>query len=79
MLQHAAFRNKLANIYVKSKLRRPNIGLVNEESSNLAGTKLSACAFGCSHIKAFIENPYTNHTNLVRNQTVVMRAVSFVR
>lgn len=72
-------RDKLANLYIQSKIRNPNDGLVDEESSNLAGTKFSTCAPGCSHLNSFVEYPYTNHTYLVRNQTVLMKAVAFAR
>lgn len=72
-------RNKIANVYIQSKLGNPNDGLVDEESSNLAGTKFSTCAPGCSHVNSYAEYLYTNHTYLVRNQSVVMRAVALAR
>lgn len=76
---HGPARNTFANIYIQSQLDQPNDGLVQESSSNLAEGAFKACAPGCLHINSYAEYQYINHTYLVRNQSVAMKAVACAR
>ena len=72
-------RDKVVNLYIQLKLEKPNDGLVQERSSNLGGEPFTSCAPGCVHINSYAEYNYTNHTYLVHNQSVAMKAVACAR
>jgi pimeloyl-ACP methyl ester carboxylesterase len=68
-------RNVLANVYLSAKLSKPNDGLVEEASSNLASPQFSVCAPACTHHTKYTDYPDTNHSYLVNNHTVALIAV----
>jgi len=73
-----AFRNRLANTWVQGRLKGPNDGLVAESSADLAGV-LGRGDLPITHLADYPEHPTTNHTFLVRNQSIAARVARWCR
>lgn len=73
-----AFRNRLANTWVQGRLAGPNDGLVAESSADLARV-LGRGDLPITHVADYPEHPTTNHTFLVRNQSLAARVARWCR
>jgi len=71
-------KNRLGNAYLQALFSQPNDGLVEESNSDLSQPQYHACAKNCRHFRSYAEYAYTNHSNLVKNQTVLSLALSCV-
>lgn len=69
-------RNFVANAWLQKQLRKPNDGLVEESSSNLAQAEFSECMPNGTHYRTYPEYHKTNHSNLIYNQSLALLAVS---
>ncbi|MBU6276176.1 MAG: putative lipase [Planctomycetes bacterium] len=73
-----AFRNRLLNTWVQGRLEGPNDGLVAESSADLARV-LGRGDLPITHLADYPEHPTTNHTFLVRNQSIAARVARWCR
>jgi pimeloyl-ACP methyl ester carboxylesterase len=69
------WKNFLANRYLQSKLGSPNDGLVEEASSDLSGSKFAIAAPSCLHLNNYVGYSDANHTYIVQNQEVELKAI----
>jgi len=73
-----AFRNKLTNTWLQGRLAGPNDGLVAESSADLARV-LGRGDLPITHVSDYPEHPTTNHTFLLRNQSLAARVARWCR
>jgi pimeloyl-ACP methyl ester carboxylesterase len=70
--------SRLANAWIQLNLYGlANDGLVAEASSNLSQPMFAVCAPKCSHDASYASYPKVNHTNLVHDYVVALRAIQF--
>ena len=69
-------KNYLANKWLQSNLKKPNDGLVEEESSNTSHKDFVECMPKAEHFQDYPEHDRVNHSNLVFNQSVALLAVA---
>lgn len=73
-----SYVSRLANTWIQRNFRgATNDGLVAEASSNLSQPMFAMCAPKCSHDASYPGYPKVNHTNLVHDYVVALRAIQF--
>jgi pimeloyl-ACP methyl ester carboxylesterase len=73
-----ALRNRLLNTWVQGRLEEPNDGLVAESSADLSRV-LGRGDLPITHVADYPEHATTNHTFLVRNQSLAARVARWCR
>ena len=71
-------KNQFANQYLQRVLSTPNDGLVTESSADLRAV-LGRYDLPMEHFNSYPEYARTNHSYLVRNQTIAQRIVEWCR
>lgn len=72
--------NRALNTSIQKAMRgRPNDGLVAEESSDLSQPKFSKCCPGAVHCNDYADYSRVNHSHLVYNYRVGLRALLFAQ
>jgi hypothetical protein len=71
-------RNGLVNQFVQNILRTPNDGLVGESSANLQNV-LGRLDLPITHDAAYPAYETTNHTYLIRSQSIAARVARWCR
>jgi len=69
------WKNFLANKYLQMRLSAPNDGLVEETSSDLSHPRFATAAPGCVHANTYVGYADANHSYIIQNQEVELRAV----
>lgn len=72
--------NTILNAPIQKAMQgRPNDGLVAEDSSDLSQEKFAQCCPGAVHCNDYADYPGVNHSNLVVNYRVGLRAIYFAQ
>lgn len=71
-------KNAVARHWLRSNLKIPNDGLVEEVSSDITSDVLRSCFSFARHFNEYPEYSDTNHSNLVNNQVIALEIANIV-